>query len=461
MGDLQVRNITEEQAYNLYPGPSDYVHLHSHTIYSLLDGVAKPEDYFIKCVERKWPAVAITEHGVLNSLPDGYFASKKFGIKFIAGVEAYMNDYEPYRQKINREGGKIADVKATNVDLASRISRNRHLTVLCKNEVGYSNLLKINRVAWEDGFYYKPRVWFDLLAKYHEGLIILSGCLNGPVCHELRNGNFASKDYITGAVDYVKKFKEVFKDDYYIELQMPGIDGDRKLFKQLIDIADRFKLKTILSNDAHYVQRKDYAIQKIMMAIDQQTTVDDPNLWHVNSDEQFFKTRYELRATFMLNGYVDLVPISVFESSCDNTLEVADKCKSFKPDTSPKLPKIKDADRELCLLALRGLKERGIDKDETRFLMDGREVTYREQMQIELGRFIEKGFSSYFLITRDLIQESLRHGLPLGPCRGSSGGSLVCYLIGITALNPMLWGTSFDRFLSPSRGGNMLKISMD
>ena len=356
---------------------------------------------------------------------------------------------------------KIGDLKQQNEDLASRISRNRHLTVLCKNEIGYQNLLKINKTAWEDGFYYRPRVWFDLLAKHSEGLIVLSGCLNGPICHELRNGNVNSKDYIIGAIDYVKKFKKVFGDDYYIELQMPGVEGDVKLFKQLVAISDKFKIKPVLTLDSHYIERRDHIVQKVMMAVDQQMTINDPNLFHVNSDEQYFKTRYELRATFCLNGYKDGIGQDLFESACDNTLEVADKCAPFKPDTSPKLPKIENAKQELCRLALAGLKKHGLDRDETKFFIDNKMVTYREQMEIELERIIEKGFASYFLITRDLVQESLRNGFILGPSRGSCGGSLICYLLGITSLNNILWGTSFDRFMSPSRGSNMLKVTMD
>lgn len=458
--DEPATNISAAQAELDFPGPSEFVHLHNHTLFSLLDGVAQPAEYFKGCAERKWPAFAITEHGVLNSMPDAYFASKEFGVKYIPGCEFYYNDYELMRQKLAGEGTKIGDLRDKSPDLAERISRNRHLTVICKNMKGYESLLKINQEAWEKGFYYRPRMWFDLLAKHSEGLIVLSGCLNGPVCHELRKSNFSSKDYITGAIDYVKKFKQVFGDDYYIELQMPGIEGDVKVFKQLVAIADKLNIKPVITNDCHYIERRDFELQKVMMAIDQNTVVHDPNLFHVNSDEQYFKTRYELRATFVTRGYEQYVPRSVFEAACNNTLEIADKCQTFAPNMEPKLPKIKDAEKELCRLTLTGLKKFGLDKDTNKYLMDGVEVTYRQQVEIELKRIVEKGFASYFLITRDLIQESLRHGWPLGPARGSAGGSLLCYLLEITSLDPLRWGTSFDRFLSPARGGNMLNVTM-
>jgi DNA polymerase-3 subunit alpha len=197
-----------------------------------------------------------------------------------------------------------------------------------------------------------------------------------------------------------------------------------------------------------------------MMAIDQDTTIDDPELFVVNSSEQYFKTRYELRATFNLNGYIQIAPIGVFESACNNTLEVADKCESFKPDLSPKLPNIENAEEELVKLALQGLRKKGLDKDKTKYHIDGRDVTYKEQMEIELNRIIEKGFTSYFLITRSLVQCSLKKGYPLGPGRGSASGSLICYLLDISQLDSIKWGLSFDRFQSPARGGYMLDVSL-
>lgn len=456
----QTVNISAVEAEQRFPGPSEFVHLHNHTLFSVLDGVAAPEEYFKGCAERKWPAFAVTEHGVLNSVPDNYLAAKEAKVKYITGCEVYYNDYEVKRKELIASGTSIGDIKESDPDLAQRITRNRHLTVLCKNVDGYSNLLKINKIAWEKGYYYRPRTWFDQLAAHKEGLIILSGCLNGPVCHELRKGNYGSSGYVTGAVDYVDKFREVFGEDFYVELQMPGIEGDIEVFRQLCDIADSRGIKTVLANDCHYLERRDFEVQRVMMAIDQDTTVDDPELFHVNSSEQYFKTRHELRATFNLNGYSQVVTAGGFESACDTTLEIADKCQTFKPDLEPKLPRINNAEDELVRVSLEGLRKKGLDKNTNKYLVDGREVTYKEQMMIELQRIIEKGFASYFLITRDLIQCSLKKGWPLGPARGSAGGSLVCYLTEITSLDPLKWKLSFDRFLSPTRGGYMLNVSM-
>ena len=262
-------------------GGKDFAHLHSHTLYSVLDGVASPEQYAAECGKRNIIGMAITEHGHMGSVPDCHFAFKKSGIRYIAGCEIYYNDFEPIRQKLVADGIKYksADWKANNPDLSTRIARNRHLTVLCKNQTGFENLIKLTTEAYEDGLYgggsrKYNRIWFEKLAKYKEGLIVLSGCLNGPVAFELRHNNIVNsdgqeiwsrskKDQIRDAAKYIKMFKELFGEDYYIELQMPGIEGDIEVFKELVTLADHFKLKVTLANDSHYLDRKDYVLQKV------------------------------------------------------------------------------------------------------------------------------------------------------------------------------------------------------
>lgn len=409
--------------------------------------------------------MAATEHGHMGSVPDMIGAFKKFGVKYIAGCEIYFNDYEPMRRE-KFLGKSLKPIKESDPMLYADLMRNRHLTLLAKNQTGFTNLIKLTTQAYKTGFYRKPRIWFDKLCEYKEGLIVLSGCLNGPVCHELRrtdpDGNRAPRllsDDKCGAIDWVRKFKREFGEDYFIELQMPGIPDDEWLFRQLIAIADRFKLPLVLSNDIHCLERADFELQKIMMAIDQKTTVDDPNLFHVNSDEQYMKTRAELWARFKNNAYSKGIPDSVFEQMCDNTLLIAERCKPLKFDSSPKYPALDNADNLLKQLVVRRLVEKRLHKVQKRYLIDGREVTYREQMEIELERIISKGYSSYFLITQDLIAYGTKRQWPFSP-RGSAGGSFINYLLGISPINPLPWGLSFDRFLSPSRGGFMLDVKM-
>jgi len=462
---------------SMYTGPSHFVHLHNHTLFSMLDGVASPEQYAEQCAKRGYPAMSATEHGHMASVPDMYLAFKKAKVKYIAGCEIYYNDWEPKRHELESNGIKVRspEWRRNNPELAYRIVRNRHLTILCKNQIGFQNLVKLTTQAYESGLFGVSqrqfnRIWFEKLCEFKEGLIILSGCLNGPVCHELRfrqlkdrEGNVImerdKKQCLIEAVRYIKKFKSVFGDDYYIELQMPGVEDDEWVFRTLIMLADQYKIKTVLANDCHYLRRDDFQIQKIMMAIAQETTVDSPDLFHVNSDEQYMKTRAELWARFKNCGYSNGIDDRKFEEMCDNSLMVAERCKSLDFDPDPKIPQIKNADEQLWELVNTRLKETRLGLDTTKYIIDGRAVTYVEQAKIELKRFIDKGFASYFLITRDLINYGRQQGWPFSP-RGSAGGSLVCFLLGIHVLNPMLWGLSFDRFLSPSRGGYMLNLNM-
>lgn len=413
-----------------YAGPSDFCHLHCHTIFSPLDGVATPSQYAERCAEYKQTAIAATEHGNMASVPDMYFACKKHSIRYLVGCEIYFNQYEPLRRQMLAEGTTRSIDKESLV--AARFRRNRHLTVLCKNDIGFHNLIRLTTLAHQFGFHYNPRIWFDKLCEFKEGLIVLSGCLNGPLSYEYRLDLEAvaagtkvdrqpGRDYT--AVQYMKMFKQVFGDDFYIELQMPMLPeiNDHKLFRLLLGLADYHKIRAVLTNDAHYIGRDDYYLQKVMMAVGQNTTIDNPDLFQVNSDEQFLKSRAELWATFKNGPYSAHISDAQFETLCDNTLRVADTCDPLKPDLSPKIPDWSqieagvDPDVELRRVVAEELKRRELHKVTKTYVVDGREVTYVEQAKIELNRFIDKGFASYFLITRDLLQFGRKHGWPFGP----------------------------------------------
>jgi len=461
-----------------YDGPSEFVHLHSHTIFSALDGVASPDQYAEECHKRGYPAMAATEHGHMASVPDMHFAFKKYGVKYIAGCEIYYNDYEPLRKQFVEEGVKLAKISEEDVVLGQRIRRNRHVTVLCKNEVGFHNLIKLTTLAYEFGFYYSPRIWFEKLCEYKEGLIILSGCLNGPIAFELRQDaqflietgqrapRIGGRDLT--AVEYIKMFKKEFGEDFFLEVQMPCLPElyDHAVFRILIEYGDKYGVKVVLANDSHYMTRKDFEVQKAMMAIKQGRAIDDPELFIVNSDEQYMKSRPELWATFKNNKYSKHIDDAKFDEICDNSLMIAERCELLDPDTNPKIPDWSqvelnvDATKKLRSLVAKGLVERGLHKCQKKYVIDGREVNYVEQSKIELDRFIDKGFASYFLITQDLLQYGHRQGWPFGP-RGSAGGSLVCFLLGIHDLDPLKWDLSFDRFMASSRGGYMLNVRME
>lgn len=438
---------------------SDFVHLHTHSTFSPLDGVATPSEYFKECAKRGYVAHALTEHGNMASVPDAYWASQETGVKMISGCEVYYNDYEEKRRELEASGKRVREIE--NEIEKARFTRQRHLTILCKSMDGYKNLLSVRKASY-DYVYFKPRVNIKILNQFKDDLIILSGCMNGPISFELR-GYIETEDdkYWTRAIKTATIFKKIFGEDFYIELQMPGVENDVPLFSALFRLADELKLKTVITNDAHYMTEDDYNIQRIMMSIDQDLPYDSPNLFISKSSSGFFKTRAELRHTFehghvvgdeTLPPYnVDGITLSDFERACDTTLEIAGKCSGFKPDTSTKLPTIEDEENKLWKLVARGLTEKGLENNKI----------YKDRVKFEMSRIIDKEFCSYFLICRDLVQKStIDLKMPVGP-RGSAGGSLVCYLIGIHEIDPIKWDLSFDRFLSSSRGGKMLRVDME
>ncbi len=426
-----------------YTGPSEFVHLHNHTILSVLDGVARPDDYAEACGTRGYPAIAITEHGHMASVPDMYFACKKHGVKYIPACEIYYNDYELERQRSVAAGTKLKVLRGQDELLAQRYAKNRHLTVLAKNETGFHNLIKLTTLAHQFGFYYKPRIWFEKLCEYKEGLIVLSGCFNGPVSHELYLDIKGIKEdgkriirrpgVDKKASEYIQQFRKIFGEDYFIEVQMPCLPElyDNIVFTKLLELAERFGIKAVLTNDCHYLTRDDFLLQRVMMAVEQKTNIYDPNMFQVNSDHQYFKTRAELWATFKNNDYSKSISDAKFEEICNNTLLVAERCNPLNPDTAPKIPDWGsvepgvDAATELRRITHEALAATGLDKVTRRWPVDGREVTYAEQAEIELDRFISKGFASYFLITRDLLTYGKSRGWPFGPRGCVIPGSLV------------------------------------
>ncbi len=440
--------------------PNDFCHLHVHTKFSPLDGVASPEQYMEACAKARWNAIAFTDHGNMACVPDAYFASEELGIKYVAGCEVYLNMMQEAWLRAQQKQIKMSDLKKKGYSdkLLQRIRRNNHITILCKNQIGYRNLLAILRIAWSRGFYYKPRVWPNIISQHKDGLIILSGCLNSIVSYYIVEKQLAL------AKKTILDFKKMMGDDFYLEIQMPGdkVENSHSILQHTVELAKETNVKTVITNDVHYIDRKDHELQKILMAIDQNLMVDDPKLFYTNSDEQFLKTRLELFSTLAACRYDQDMSEDDLRKACDTTLEVAEKCQTFTPDRDPKLPAIPNADLLLLTRIKDELKNRKLWDCKDTFVVDGNAVTYKQQALLEYNRIREKGFSSYFLIMTKIVNYSTQKlNLPVGPARGSAGGSLVCYLLGIHSLDPMIWGLSFSRFLSPSRGGQMLKCTME
>ncbi|CAK0748280.1 hypothetical protein CCP1ISM_20019 [Azospirillaceae bacterium] len=476
-------SLNREECIQKY-GNGEFVHLSVHTKFSPLSGTDEPEDMFNNIKNIGMSAVGITESGYMSSIPDCYIGSKATKVKFIAGISAYFSDYEIKRREYlevsttekDEEGKDV--VKVVNqmkdhpfLQTACAKYRTPSITILAKNEAGYKELLNLNLLSWSDGFYYTPRITRKMLEKFNNGnLIVLSGTLLEKFIELGYTKDIEHKEYgALCAYDYMKWLDEKFGDDFYIELTMRcqdtvwGSDLDR--MSTLMDLIDSYnsefnkKLKCVMTNDVFYADRKDAYLYRALLAIQRNTTMKGIKDF---SSELYLKNRAEMRATYRECWYDRVINEADFEKACDLTIEIAAKCSAFKADTKPKLPHVDNAASILKKLVAQSLIKRGLHADTKKYEVDGKLVTYSEQAKIELDRFIEKGFESYFLIMRDIIKFSHDNNWMTGPSRGSAGGSLVCFLLGITnSMDPLKFGLSFDRFLSRSRGGNMLNISMD
>lgn len=460
--------LTRKECNEQFQGPSEFVHLNCHTMFSVMSAVDEPEALFKYAKENEFKSIAITETGYMSSIPDCWQAAKSSGVKFIPGISAYFNDFEVKRREIIESDPKLIKDHPFLINYCAKF-RTPNVTLIAKNPQGYKDLLNLNAESWVNGFYYTPRINRQMLQKYVGNIIVLSGTLIDDFIKFGFIKSISNPEYnALSAYDYLKWFTKTFERDFYVELTMRCIDShfgsdlDRvgTLMPLLKNVESEIGMKPqlVMTNDVRHTEREDFNLLRSLQAISRNTTL---NRVREYSTELYMKTRSELRATFHTCLYDRMYDIKQFEEACDNTIAINDRCDPFKADTSPKLPEIEDSDMKLKRKVAEALVKKGFIKDKTKYEVDGKMVTYVEQASIELNRFIEKGFSSYFLIMQDLIQHSYDLGYEIGPARGSAGGSLVCYLLGITNLNPFLFGLSFDRFLSASRGGYMLKLTME
>lgn len=397
---------------------SSFVHLHVHTEYSLLDGAARIADLARRAADFGMPALALTDHGVMYGAVPFYKACREAGVKPILGCEFYVAEVS-MRDKSAREDNPTY-----------------HLTVLAKNQEGYRNLLRLCSAAHLDGFHYRPRIDFALLSKHTEGLVVLSGCLKGEVAQKLLSGR---KD---DAVAAARKYQALFGGDYFIELQDHGLLEQRKLLSELVDISRETGIPLVATNDVHYVEPEDAAVQDVLMCIGMGKTVNDPNRFRYTTDQLYLKRADEMAALF------PHVP-----EALDNSLRIAERCnvelelgRSVLPEFSP-LPEGLNGPQYLQKLCVEGLKRRYADR-----LQDGEfKALALQRLRFELETIHRMGYADYFLITWDFIRYAHERGIMTGPGRGSSAGSLVAYALGITNVDPIRYGLLFERFLNPAR----------
>ncbi|MFS8480526.1 MAG: DNA polymerase III subunit alpha [Acidimicrobiia bacterium] len=417
-------------------GRGSFTHLHVHTEYSMLDGAARIGDVVGAAVADGQPALGITDHGNMYGILDFYKECRKQGIKPILGTEAYMAHDSRFERPTRR--GRIDD---SGGDAEGGKKLYYHLTLLAENNTGYRNLIQLASRAFMEGYYYKPRVDWEILADHSEGLIATTGCLGGHVLQALLRGD------VEGATEKAARLQDIFgKDNLFIELQDHGIPEQRKTNPQLVEIARRIGAPLLATNDSHYVRRSDAVAHDALLCVQTGSLMSDPDRFKFHGDEHFLKSAAEMRALF-----------AELPEACDNTLWVAERCDVEIAFGKPQLPKFPlpegfDSDVEyLRHLTFEGAKQRWGDPLPDKVV---------ERLAYELKVIEDMGFSSYFLIVWDLIDHARRSGIRVGPGRGSAAGCAVAYCLRITDLDPIRYDLLFERFLNPSRV-SMPDIDMD
>ncbi len=395
---------------------TDFVHLHLHTEYSLLDGAAKVDDLVDYLVKHNIDACAITDHG--NMYASLYFAEEcvKKGIKYIIGCELYAVDNH----------------------LEKRPGKNEHLVLLAKNKTGYKNIVKLDSLSYIDGYYGgKPRISYDLIKQHSEGVICLSACLAGRLPQLLLRGDY------DGAKAWAQEMKDVFGEDFYIELQDHGIPEQKQIMPDLIKIARELDIQLVATNDVHYIEKEDWEPHEILLCIQTKSTLANP------------KMRFEEHEFYMKSGDEMMELFHYVPEAISNTRVIANKIEEPVFDLKPNGEPIRDT----SLIPLYKPDDGSTSADYiTRLTWEGLAKRYpeitptiKERAEYELNIIISMGFADYFLIVWDYINWSRLRGIPVGPGRGSGVGSIVAYSIGITDVDPLKYDLIFERFLNPDR----------
>ena len=394
----------------------NFVHLHLHTEYSLLDGMAKISEVTKKAKELGMPAIAMTDHGNMYGAIQFYETCKSVGIKPILGTEFYVCDDLTVKERIK-------------TDDAEGYKDRRHLVLLAKNEIGYKNLSLLNAIAFRDGFYYKPRIDLKTVKEHSEGLICLSACIGGDIPQAIIRHDYKK------AEELVEFFKNTFKDDFYLELQNQGLEEQEYVNAQLKVYAKKYGIKTVATNDVHYTNKEDAETQDVLMCVQTSVNIDTPNRMKMPCDEFYLKSYEEMLQVFP----EDL-------NALETTLEIAEKCNfefvfghymfpHYVPDTG-----------ETPIIYIRKLVDEGI---KVKYGEETKEI--RDRIEMELSVIEKQGFIEYYLIVWDYINAAKKMGISVGPGRGSGAGSIVAYLIDITDIDPLKYGLFFERFLNSER----------
>ncbi|OGW27526.1 MAG: DNA polymerase III subunit alpha [Nitrospinae bacterium RIFCSPLOWO2_12_FULL_47_7] len=401
---------------------SNFVHLHLHTSYSLLDSSLRLEELFKKAEQYKMPAIALTDHGNLFGAIEFYNGAKKHGLKPLIGCEVYVAPESRLE-------------KTTNHNLRDA---SYHLILLVKNETGYRNLLQLVTLGYMEGFYYKPRIDKELLSQHSEGLIALSSCARGEVAYNI------NKENIPRAVKMAAQYKEIMgKDNFYLELQYHKQEYQEKINKDLVEIAKSLSLPLVATNNCHYLEPKDARAHEILICLQTGKTISDSYRMQYPGGEYYFKSPEEMAKIF---GHIS--------GAVENTIKIAEHCNldiEFGRSHLPEYPVPETFTLHSYLeeQARAGLKARMENMSRCGTVFDS--PAYESRLELELQVIHRMGYPGYFLIVWDFIRYARDKDIPVGPGRGSAAGSLVAYALKITDLDPIQYGLLFERFLNPER----------
>ena len=392
---------------------SDFVHLHVHSQYSLLDGAIRFEDLFEKAREFRMDALALTDHGNMFGVIEFYQKAIQHGIKPIVGCEAYVAPTDRHEKKPGSE-------------------RPYHLTLLAKNRTGYHHLAQLSSLAHLEGFYYKPRVDKELLHRYQEGLFALSGCMKGEIASWILN------DRMDRALDAAREYRQIFGERFFLEIQNNKVEGQELINEKISEIGEKLGIPLVVTNDCHYLRREDARAHEVLLCIQTGKTLNDPDRMKFSSDEFYFKSPGEMEALFA--GYSEALA---------NTRRIAEQCNlelRFGEYEFPRFspPEGKSLDSYLEELSRTGLQGR------MRHIAEPHDK-YWTRLEKELDMIRSMGFAGYFLIVADFINFAKGRGIAVGPGRGSAAGSLVAFALRVTDIDPIRYGLLFERFLNPER----------
>ena len=414
-----------------------FAHLHLHTEYSLLDGAARVKDVVAAAAADGQPAIAITDHGNLYGVVEFVEAATKAGVQPIIGIEAYVVE----GSRVDRPVGSA--------------NRRYHMVLLAESQVGYRNLLQLSSKSFLEGYYYKPRMDLELLAEHSEGIIATSGCLGGMIPQLLApdagseegNKREAVRDF-EAAVAVAGRFQDIYgRDNFFIELQDHGMEAQRRILPDLVEIASRIGAPLLATNDAHYTRREEHEAHDVLLCIQTGSHREDTNRLRFEGSEHYLKTAEEMQRLF---------PSDQFPKACENTLWIAERADVQIEFGRILLPHFPVPEGETEVSYLRKLVERGIRE---RYGAEPASEIW-ERVEHELKIIEEMGFPAYFLIVWDLIRYARENGIRVGPGRGSAAGSIVSYALRITDIDPLAYGLIFERFLNPGRK-QMPDIDMD